>query len=88
MVKIKIYDLSSNDDTKLMNELKVWETKTVYAGYTRYLSWGNTYSTRPRTAQPEEPDVPAVDSARANLAQWMDSLEVRIQELRKQIGIN
>ncbi|WP_017652204.1 hypothetical protein [Fortiea contorta] len=86
MVKIKVYDLSPDESGKFINELNAWDMKTVYAGY---IGWDRRYSREtPPVAQPEEPNTPIVDKANANLAQWMDSLEVQIKDLRKQFGIS
>jgi hypothetical protein len=84
MAKIKVYDLSPDDEGKFINQLNFWEMKTVYAGY----AIGATIpSPQPPVAEPEQAESALVNNARTNLAQWMDSLELQIQDLRQQLGI-
>ncbi|MBD2345906.1 hypothetical protein [Anabaena subtropica] len=82
MVNIKISDLSPGDEGKSINELTVWEMKTVYAGLER------RYGRRRQVETSlEEPDTNSIPDTNAILGQWMDNLDFQIKDLREQLGI-
>ncbi|MBD2252255.1 hypothetical protein [Nostoc parmelioides] len=84
MVKITISDLSPDDEGKSLKDLTNWELKSVYAGLER--RYGGR---RNQVAEPsEESTTPTLNDTNGTLDRWMDSLELQIQDLRKQLGIN
>lgn len=83
MVKIRIYDLSPDDEGKFIHELTAWEMKTVYAGLER--RYGRRRQTSVSTT--EEPTTASIPDTNAILGQWMDNLDLQIQDLRGQLGI-
>jgi hypothetical protein len=83
MVKIKVYDLSPDDEGKFIHELTAWEMKTVYAGLER------RYSGRRQEVETTagEPTTESIPDTNAILGQWMDNLDLQLQDLRQQLGI-
>jgi hypothetical protein len=84
MAKITISDLSPAGDGKSINELAPWEMKTVYAGAEE--GYGRVSRYADDSEEPTTP-TPTVNDANATLGRWMDSLEVQIKDLRRQLGI-
>lgn len=83
MVKIQIYDLCPEDEGKFLTELTVWEMKTIYAGLER------RYGGRRQSVEntPSEPTTESIPDTNAILGQWMDNLDLQLQDLRGQLGI-
>ncbi|WP_427157959.1 hypothetical protein ACQFX9_20065 [Aliinostoc sp. HNIBRCY26] len=82
MVRITISDLSPDDESKFINELTTWEMKTIYAGAER--SYGRRQAGE---NTPEQTNTPGTD-VDSILNRWMNDLEIRVQDLRRQLGIS
>lgn len=89
MVRIKISDLSADDEGKHISELTAWEIKKVYAGMPR--RFGTDYlSDTPKETQLEnssENSGFSFNGMSGNISGLMDNLEVQLRDIRGRLGI-
>ncbi|BCL38794.1 hypothetical protein [Nostoc sp. MS1] len=89
MVRIKISDLSADDEGKQISELTAWEIKRVYAGMPR--RFGTDYlSDSPKetpTEKPSENSGFSLNGMSGSISGLMDNLEVQLRDIRSRLGI-
>ncbi|HEY9803444.1 MAG TPA: hypothetical protein V6D25_24075 [Leptolyngbyaceae cyanobacterium] len=89
MVRIKITDLSPNDEGKSISELTAWEIKNVYAGMERRFG-RDTMSDTPRETPSEtssETSGFSLNGMSGSISGLMDNLEVQLRDIRQRLGI-
>ncbi len=89
MVRIKITDLSPDDEGKSISELTAWEIKNVYAGMARRFG-RDTMSESPRETPSEsssESSGFSFNGMNGNISSLMDNLEVQLRDIRQRLGI-
>ncbi|MBD2502763.1 hypothetical protein [Anabaena azotica] len=93
MVRIKITDLSPNEEGKSINELTAWEIKNVYAGMQRRFgrdtlsdSSGETPSGTSSGTSSETSGF-SLNGMSGSISSLMDNLEVQLRDIRGRLGI-
>lgn len=89
MVRIKITDLSPDDEGKLISELTAWEIESVYAGMERRFG-RDTLSNSSRETPSEtssETSGFSLNGMSGSISSLMDNLEVQLRDIRQSLGI-
>jgi len=89
MVRIKITDLSPEEEGKSISELTAWEIKNVYAGMQRRFgrdTMSDSPSETPSDTSSESSGF-SFNGMSGNISSLMDNLEVQLRDIRQRLGI-